>query len=142
MRSTPPTSTVDPWVQRFVREALPRILRAVQPERVILFGSRVWGTARPESDLDVVVVSEAFQGKSFFERMPWMLWIAQFDKHVDFFCYTPQEFERIQTLSAVMEEAVQRGWHLTPAHWAQGQGITLPPSPIRVPDSGRIGEAA
>jgi predicted nucleotidyltransferase len=33
-----------------------RIVDAVYPYRVILFGSRAWGTARPDSDIDVLVI--------------------------------------------------------------------------------------
>ena len=32
------------------------IAEAIQPEKIILFGSRAMGTARPDSDLDLVVI--------------------------------------------------------------------------------------
>ena len=112
-----PAVQTDLWVQRFVREVLPRIVQAVQPERVILFGSRIQGTARPESDLDVVVVADRFREMPIWERMPWLLWLADFDKHVDFFCYTPEEFQRVQRVSSVIEEAVRDGWHITSQDW-------------------------
>jgi len=104
---------VDPWVQRFIEQVLPRLWRAIRPQRMILFGSRIRGEVRPGSDLDVIVVAEAFQGMSFFERMPYLLRLADFDKHIDFFCYTPEEFQRIQARSFIIEEAVRTGWHLT-----------------------------
>ncbi len=104
----------DLWVQRFVREVWPRLQAQIEPERVILFGSRVWGTPRPDSDLDVVVVSERFRDLPFGERMAWLLWLADFDKHIDFFCYTPDEFDRVQRLSSIIEDAVQRGWQMWP----------------------------
>jgi len=37
-------------------------------ERIVLFGSHAKGISRKESDIDVVVVSEDFEGKNIFER--------------------------------------------------------------------------
>lgn len=37
--------------------------------KIILFGSQVSGTATEESDIDLVVVSNDFQGKSIFEKV-------------------------------------------------------------------------
>ena len=42
-------------------EMIRAIVEAVQPERIILFGSRARGEARPDSDVDLLVVeSEPF----------------------------------------------------------------------------------
>ena len=40
----------------------------VRVERVVLFGSHANGTCTADSDIDVVIVSEDFKGKSVFER--------------------------------------------------------------------------
>lgn len=39
-----------------------RLVRKFDPERVILFGSRAWGTPTPDSDVDLLVVME-FEGR-------------------------------------------------------------------------------
>ena len=47
-----PTAAVDPLVQALVDQ----IVAHANPLRVILFGSRATGTARPDSDVDLLVV--------------------------------------------------------------------------------------
>jgi predicted nucleotidyltransferase len=97
----------DIWVTRFKAEALPAIRAAFKPERVIVFGSRVAGNARPDSDLDVIVVSSAFAGTRFLGRMARVLEVVRFPKHIDYLCYTPEEFARIQSTSSVVGDAMR-----------------------------------
>ncbi|WP_456475850.1 nucleotidyltransferase domain-containing protein [Candidatus Pyrohabitans sp.] len=97
----------DVWLDKFQKEALPRIVREFKPIKVIFFGSRVKGGAREDSDIDVIIISEAFRGIPFIRRMERVLKVARFPKHVDFLCYTPEEFERIKNSSAVVQEAME-----------------------------------
>jgi predicted nucleotidyltransferase len=39
-----------------IKEARKRLVQALHPERIILFGSHVWGTPGPDSDLDLLVI--------------------------------------------------------------------------------------
>ena len=41
----------------------------IQVEQLILFGSHATGTAREDSDIDVVVISSSFANKSYWERI-------------------------------------------------------------------------
>lgn len=41
----------------------------IQVEQLILFGSHVAGTAREDSDIDIVVISSSFVDKSYWERV-------------------------------------------------------------------------
>lgn len=47
------TARVTPALIAAIRD---RIVERLQPEKIILFGSRANGTARPESDIDLVLV--------------------------------------------------------------------------------------
>lgn len=43
----------DFWVEKFINEAVPKIIQEFQPDQILLFGSRVNGTATEESDCDL-----------------------------------------------------------------------------------------
>ena len=53
-------------VSRF-RKALEA--RGIHVERMVLFGSHATGNAREGSDIDLVVVSDDFAGKGYWERL-------------------------------------------------------------------------
>ena len=72
---------------------------------MLFFGSRVKGNASAESDVDVIVISDAFEGMSFLDRMPLVMNKVEFPKHVDYLCYTPEEYERIRHESSVLMDA-------------------------------------
>ena len=42
-------------------EMIARIREAVDPDRIVLFGSRARGQARPESDFDLLIIKESDQ---------------------------------------------------------------------------------
>lgn len=39
-----------------IEEARHRLVEALHPERIFLFGSHAWGTPKPDSDLDFLVI--------------------------------------------------------------------------------------
>jgi predicted nucleotidyltransferase len=43
--------------------------RGIRPQKVILYGSYADGTYREGSDIDVVIISEDFAGKGYWERI-------------------------------------------------------------------------
>lgn len=108
MRKTT-TRSNDHWIERFKTEALPIVVQECHPEQVVLFGSRIRGDAREESDLDVVIVSHIFERVPFIRRMAFMLKKVRFEKHIDFLCYAPEEFSKIQQTSAIVQDALRYG---------------------------------
>jgi len=96
----------DPIINGFQSEILPLLIDLFQPEDVILFGSRVQGTAHEESDLDVIVVSEFFKNVPQHERFPLIRKRIRTPYSIDYLCYTPEEFKRMRTRSSVLEGAL------------------------------------
>jgi hypothetical protein len=91
---------------QYRKEVLPAIIRLFSPVKVMISGSRVKGTATKDSDIDVIIVSESFTGIPFVRRMALVMKSARFKKHVDYLCYTPEEFERLKNTSSILRDAV------------------------------------
>ena len=82
----------DPLVKRFQARYLPRLRRRYRPDLVLVFGSRAKGEALADSDLDLLVVSERFQGVPFLARASGLLSDIDLPFPADVLCYTPEEF--------------------------------------------------
>jgi len=101
----------DPVIEVFRSEILPKIIDFkiidfFHPDDVILFGSRVQGTASDESDLDVILISETFRDVPQHERFPLVRKKIRTPFPIDYLCYTPNEFERMKTRSSIPENAL------------------------------------
>jgi len=97
----------DIWIRRFQNEVLPLLKEEFTPEKVIMFGSRVKGSAKKNSDIDVIIVSSYFAGIPFLKRMPVVIKKAPFPKHVDYICYTHEEYESIRNESSFIMDALE-----------------------------------
>ena len=87
-------------------------LRAAgQPERVILFGSRARGDARPDSDLDLLIVQPAQPGKSRWEELRCLRQaLRRFPIAKDLLLFRPSEFEYWrESLNHVVGHALREG---------------------------------
>jgi len=89
------------------------IVEEVDPEQVILFGSRASGTAASDSDVDLVVVESAPFGKVRSRRREWTrLWraLARFDVAKDILVYSRDEVERWRdSLNHELARALREG---------------------------------
>jgi len=83
-------------------EVVARIRDAVQPERVILFGSRARDEAHGESDYDFLVITESDQPR-YRRSGPLYTMLADLPVEVEVVVYTPEE---VQEWSAVPEAFV------------------------------------
>jgi len=99
----------DAVLKSFVETVIPILRERLAPSKVLIFGSRARGEAGKDSDIDVIIVSEAFRGTRFVKRMSTVLKMVNFPRHVDFICYTSEEFERMKGSSIVVKAAVGEG---------------------------------
>jgi len=88
-------------------------MKEFKPEKVLLFGSRAKGDARQESDIDLIVISPSFKKIPFIKRMPLVLKKVTFPNHVDYICYTREEYENIKDASSVIMDAREQSVELT-----------------------------
>ncbi len=72
----------------------------VDVSRVILFGSYAKGTAKPESDIDVAIISSQF-GKNSLKEMMFLRRIAlKIDSHIEPLPFSPKDIaDRYSTLA-------------------------------------------
>lgn len=60
--------------------------------RAILFGSHAKGIARPESDIDIVLISEAFTGDRFEDRRRIVPLRRNIDSRIEPIPFKPEDF--------------------------------------------------
>lgn len=99
----------DTILRTFVETVIPLIKKELSPSKVLIFGSRVRGEASEDSDIDVIIVSDFFKGIKFIKRMAVVLKKFRFSKHVDYICYTQEEFEKNQNASVIVKAASTEG---------------------------------
>lgn len=86
---------LDDVAKRFLDQKLETIHREYAPTHLVVFGSRAAGTARADSDIDLIIVSERFRDISVPNRMGHFLNTIWPDVPIDAICYTPEEFEAL-----------------------------------------------
>lgn len=101
---------VDAALQRFLR----RLERTFRPTKVILFGSRAKGDDLTGSDVDLVVVSRAFEDLGWRERILRVTELWDGKVSLEPLCYTPAEFEERSGQISIVREAVRDGVVLIP----------------------------
>jgi predicted nucleotidyltransferase len=91
-----------------ILEMSERIAREFDPERIILFGSHAYGTAREDSDVDLLVIMR-FEGKSFRKSLEILNKVApRFS--VDVLVRTPEDTaRRYAEFDPFIREALDRG---------------------------------
>jgi predicted nucleotidyltransferase len=69
--------------------------KGIKIEKMILFGSCAKGIPEPESDVDLVVISENFNGKNFWERIDILTdALNEVFEPIEAIAMTPEEWER------------------------------------------------
>jgi predicted nucleotidyltransferase len=86
-----------PVTDDLLREMTEAVVSEVRPETVILFGSHATGTARPDSDVDLLVIESAPFGKGRDRRAElgrMCRALARFPVAKDILVYSRDEVER------------------------------------------------
>jgi len=89
-------------VLRIIRDFC-RALEAehIQPQKIILFGSYSTCTQRPDSDIDLVVISEDFVDKGYWERIEILAAaLCRVFEPIEAVAMTPEEWQRGDSLIA------------------------------------------
>jgi predicted nucleotidyltransferase len=75
--------------------------RGIRPQKIILYGSYAEGTHREGSDIDVVIISNDFAEKSYWERIDILAdAIYEIFAPIEAVAMTPGEWERGDSLIA------------------------------------------
>jgi hypothetical protein len=92
-----------------VEDFLRRIGSKYNIKKAIIFGSAVRGKFKEDSDIDLIIVSDEFKGKSALKR-PVQLYLEwDLDYPVEFICYTTDEFEELRNRVSLVSEALKEG---------------------------------
>lgn len=96
-----------------LKEMTDRIVKAVNPRKVLLFGSHARGTARPDSDLDFLVVEDGPFNATRSRRAAITRLAMLFPDvriPIDFLVYSAEEVDRLKnTRNHVVYHAVNDG---------------------------------
>lgn len=80
----------------------------------ILFGSRVRGDALTTSDVDLVVISDRFEGIPFARRLNLVQDQWESNLFLEALPYTPDEFTRLSQTRGVVRAALEEGIEILP----------------------------
>jgi len=83
----------------FLKESI--IASGINVDGIALFGSALTGNMREGSDIDIIVISNSFEGKDIFERAkmtakPEIEAIRKFKVPLDVLMMSPKEYENSQ----------------------------------------------
>ncbi len=96
-----------------LQEMVQTIVQAVDPVRIVLFGSRAQEAARPDSDIDLLVIEEAPFGPTRSRRAEAAkLWsaLARFHVPKDILVYTEEEISHLENVfDHVVYHAMKQG---------------------------------
>lgn len=104
----------DEKISYFLKNYYQRIIDNFQPHEIWFWGSRIYGSARPDSDIDLLIVSDVFSNIRLIKRRSTFLKsIGKLkDKNlpvVDAFCLTQNEFDNKKAENGFFKDLVEKG---------------------------------
>lgn len=101
------TSDFRAGIERTLAQVVRLIVREFAPERILLFGSRARGNARPDSDLDLLVVMP-FSGTSREKAVEIAVALHHVHVATDIFVVTPFDYAWRRHIVGTIEYAAAR----------------------------------
>ncbi|MEI6214141.1 MAG: nucleotidyltransferase domain-containing protein [Desulfuromonadales bacterium] len=102
-----------PVTEELLQEMTEKIVREINPRKVVLFGSHARGTARPDSDLDFLIIEDGpFNAQRSRRAEMARLWRLLGDYFIakDFLVYSPEEVSKWQGVQThVVHHALKEG---------------------------------
>jgi predicted nucleotidyltransferase len=94
---------------KLLERIVQRIVLAAQPDKIILFGSRARGDARPDSDIDILVIQDSTEPGNRRDAALYLA-LAGLNAPVDVITYTPEEVSDWSSVpQAFITTAVREG---------------------------------
>lgn len=92
-----------------VKSYCSKLMKKLNVERVVLFGSWARGDYLIGSDIDLIVISKDFKQMPFLERLEMLSLNWPFNKAADIIGYTPEEYLQLEKKSVLVREAKREG---------------------------------
>ena len=99
---------IDKKTYQLIKKHL-KFLKKFKPQKIILFGSRARGEHLEGSDVDLIIISENFQGVEFRERISRAYGLWDKKQNLDIICYTPEEIKKRINQLGIVQQAVKEG---------------------------------
>lgn len=98
-------------VNRQLQQDLDRIVGQLvvyyQPEKVILFGSRVYGSPGEDSDVDIAIIKET--DEPYHDRVIEVRRLVRTTTPMDIFVFTQREVDRARETNPLVKEILEKG---------------------------------
>ena len=99
----------DERVEEFRSKFLPKVIAVFHPRLVLAFGSRARGDALKHSDLDLLIVSDAFHDVRWLDRPVRVIEAIGLTFGADLLCYTPEEYRQKREELSIVRTASEHG---------------------------------
>jgi predicted nucleotidyltransferase len=96
-------------VTEILKEFKRKIEMKIKLQNLILFGSRARGNEKEDSDIDIIIVSEDFDGQKSFKRPIQFYRDWNYDYDTDIICLTPKELELKKKQVGIIQNAIKDG---------------------------------
>ncbi len=93
-----------------INEVKDRLVKAYNPIAIYIFGSYAWGTPTEDSDLDLLIVVDKSDEKSYKRPIAGYRALREVDIPNDIIVYTQEEFERLsQNITTLCHKIATEG---------------------------------